>query len=40
MYQVGEPGYVQYGAGSYANANSPVQIELQATASNAERCFV
>ncbi|WP_211271205.1 N-acetylmuramoyl-L-alanine amidase, partial [Enterococcus hermanniensis] len=31
VYQVGEPGYVQYGAGSYANANSPVQIELQAT---------
>ncbi|WP_367378094.1 N-acetylmuramoyl-L-alanine amidase [Enterococcus gilvus] len=30
-YKVGEPGYVQYGAGSYANANSPVQIELQAT---------
>jgi|GEM_PF-3765738 len=31
VYQVGEPGYVQYGAGSYANANAPVQIELQAT---------
>lgn len=31
VYQVSEPGYVQYGAGSYANANSPVQIELQAT---------
>lgn len=31
VYQVGEPGYVQYGGGSYANANSPVQIELQAT---------
>lgn len=30
-YKVGEPGYVQYGAGSYANANAPVQIELQAT---------
>ncbi|HAQ8459081.1 TPA: N-acetylmuramoyl-L-alanine amidase, partial [Enterococcus faecium] len=27
VYQVGQPGYVQYGAGSYANANSPVQIE-------------
>ncbi|HAQ9628282.1 TPA: N-acetylmuramoyl-L-alanine amidase, partial [Enterococcus faecium] len=24
VYQVGQPGYVQYGAGSYANANSPV----------------
>lgn len=31
VYQVGEPGYVQYGAGAFANANSPVQIELQAT---------
>lgn len=31
VYKVGEPGYVQYGAGSYANANSPVQIELQHT---------
>ena len=31
VYQVGQPGYVQYGAGSYANANSPVQIELQHT---------
>lgn len=30
-YQVGEDGYVQYGAGSYANANSPVQIELDHT---------
>lgn len=28
VYQVGEPGYVQWGAGSVANANSPVQIEL------------
>lgn len=35
VYQVGEPGYVQYGAGSYANANSPVQIELQATPDHA-----
>ncbi len=31
VYQVGQLGYVQYGAGSYANANSPVQIELQHT---------
>lgn len=31
VYQVGEPGYVQYGAGSYANSNAPVQIELQHT---------
>lgn len=30
-YKVGEEGYVQWGAGSYANANSPVQIELQHT---------
>lgn len=29
VYQVGTPGYVAWGAGSYANANSPVQIELQ-----------
>ena len=28
VYQVGEPGYVQWGAGAVANANSPVQIEL------------
>lgn len=28
VYQVGEPGYVQWGAGTVANANSPVQIEL------------
>ncbi|KRM92874.1 N-acetylmuramoyl-L-alanine amidase [Loigolactobacillus rennini] len=28
VYQVGQPGYVAWGAGSYANANSPVQIEL------------
>ena len=31
VYQVGKPGYIQYGAGSYANANSPVQIELART---------
>ncbi|KRM98753.1 N-acetylmuramoyl-L-alanine amidase [Loigolactobacillus rennini] len=28
VYQVGQPGYVAWGAGTYANANSPVQIEL------------
>lgn len=28
VYQVGQPGYVAWGAGSYANVNSPVQIEL------------
>lgn len=28
VYQVGEPSYVQWGAGAVANANSPVQIEL------------
>jgi N-acetylmuramoyl-L-alanine amidase CwlA len=28
VYQVGEPGYVQWGAGTVANANSPIQIEL------------
>lgn len=28
VFKVGEPGYVAWGAGDYANANSPVQIEL------------
>ncbi|WP_158234262.1 N-acetylmuramoyl-L-alanine amidase [Loigolactobacillus backii] len=28
VYQVGEPGYQSWGAGDYANQNSPVQIEL------------
>lgn len=28
VYIVGEPGYVAYGAGSYANERSPFQIEL------------
>lgn len=28
VYQSGEPGYVAWGAGEYANNNSPVQIEL------------
>lgn len=27
-YQIGDPGYVAWGAGATANANSPVQIEL------------
>jgi len=31
IYQVGAEGYVAWGAGSYANANSPVQIELART---------
>ena len=31
VYKVGEDGYVSWGAGSYANANSPVQIELART---------
>lgn len=28
IYQVGTPGYVAWGAGSNANANSPLQVEL------------
>lgn len=31
VYQVGEDGYVQWGAGTYMNNNSPVQIELART---------
>ncbi|WP_164505130.1 peptidoglycan recognition protein family protein [Companilactobacillus hulinensis] len=31
IYQVGAEGYVAWGAGSYANANAPVQIELART---------
>ncbi|MCO8290544.1 N-acetylmuramoyl-L-alanine amidase [Tetragenococcus halophilus] len=31
VYQISPEGYVQWGAGSYANANSPVQIELART---------
>ncbi|USS86510.1 N-acetylmuramoyl-L-alanine amidase [Fructilactobacillus cliffordii] len=31
IYQVGQPGYIQWGAGTWANANSPVQIELAET---------
>ena len=31
VYQVGAEGYVAWGAGSYANANAPVQIELART---------
>ena len=31
IYQVGADGYQAWGAGSYANANSPVQIELART---------
>ncbi|MFD1317036.1 N-acetylmuramoyl-L-alanine amidase [Loigolactobacillus zhaoyuanensis] len=28
VFKIGEPGYVAWAAGDYANANSPVQIEL------------
>ncbi|MHC5552260.1 peptidoglycan recognition protein family protein [Carnobacterium maltaromaticum] len=31
VYKVGEDGYVSWGAGSYVNANAPVQIELART---------
>ncbi|KRN13483.1 N-acetylmuramidase [Fructilactobacillus fructivorans] len=31
IYQIGQPGYQSWGAGSWANANSPVQIELART---------
>lgn len=31
VYQISPEGYVQWGAGSYANARSPVQIELART---------
>lgn len=31
VYQISPDGYVQWGAGSYANARSPVQIELART---------
>lgn len=31
IFQVGQPGYVSYGAGTWANANAPVQIELAET---------
>lgn len=31
IYQLGAPGYQAWGAGSYANANAPVQIELAHT---------
>ncbi len=36
VYQVGTPGYVSWGAGSYANNNSPVQIELAHSTSAAQ----
>lgn len=35
IYQVGADGYKAWGAGSYANANSPVQIELARTTDKA-----
>jgi hypothetical protein len=31
IYRIGEPGYVSWGAGSFANANAPAQIELART---------
>ncbi|CAM2772287.1 N-acetylmuramoyl-L-alanine amidase [Fructilactobacillus fructivorans] len=31
IYQIGQPDYQSWGAGSWANANSPVQIELART---------
>lgn len=36
VFQIGTPGYVQWGAGSTANAQSPVQIELGRTTSKAQ----
>ncbi|MFB9769557.1 N-acetylmuramoyl-L-alanine amidase [Lactiplantibacillus modestisalitolerans] len=36
VYQVGTPGYVQWGAGSTANAQAPVQIELGRTTSKSQ----
>lgn len=36
VYQIGTPGNVAWGAGSYANANSPVQVELAHTSSAAQ----
>jgi N-acetylmuramoyl-L-alanine amidase. len=35
IYRVGADGYEAWGAGSYANANSPVQIELARTTDKA-----
>lgn len=36
IYKIGEEGYVSWGAGSWANANAPVQIELAQTYNDAE----
>ena len=36
VYQVSPTGYVQWGAGQYANVNSPVQIELARTTNRAQ----
>lgn len=36
VYQVAPEGYVSWGAGSYANANSPVQVELARTTSESQ----
>lgn len=36
VYQVSPTGYVQWGAGQYANVNSPVQIELARTTNKAQ----
>lgn len=35
VYQISPEGYVQWGAGNYANARSPIQIELARTNSKA-----
>lgn len=37
VYQVGEPGYVAWGAGQTANAIAPVQIEMEESADNAKQ---
>ena len=37
VYQVGEPGYVQWGAGPTANAIAPVQIEMEESADSAKQ---
>lgn len=36
VYQVSPTGYVQWGAGQYANVNSPVQIELARTTNRSQ----
>ncbi|WP_461241214.1 peptidoglycan recognition protein family protein [Paucilactobacillus sp. N302-9] len=36
VYRIGADGFVSWGAGSYANANAPVQIELAHTTTQAQ----